>query len=81
MDVSTKKDELYMFVLKVQGVSLLVHVFLTCNKTEKKKFKITVDGIGDVFLIVSVRLTLLEMSVLGCPFLPPVALMLSELTS
>lgn len=39
------------------------------------------DGIGDVFLIVSVRLTLLEISVIGCPFLPPVALMVPELTS
>lgn len=38
------------------------------------------DGIGDVFLIGSVRLTLLDLSVLGCPFLPSVALVESELT-
>lgn len=37
------------------------------------------DGIGDVF-IGSVRLTLLGLSILGCPFLPLVALMESELT-
>lgn len=38
------------------------------------------DGIGDEFLIDSVTLTLLDLSVLGCPFLPHVALMESELT-
>lgn len=69
-----------MFILKLQRVSLLIHVFVARNRNEKKALKITMDGIGDVFLIGSVRLTLLDLSVLGCPFLPSVALAESELT-
>lgn len=72
-----------MMILKIQGISLLIHVFLTLQNLFvllKKKFKIPMDGIGNVFLIGSVRLTLLELSVLGCPFLPPITLMESELT-
>lgn len=52
-----------------------MRVFLIYERTgKKKKFKNTMDGVSDVFLMGFVRLPLLDLLALGSPFLPSVAL-------